>query len=94
MTNQDVPKDKSVRFSIVLTIAKRDRLKEITSRYKVTQPEVIQVLLDRMIEEDIAPTLLKIREDKVKARSMVKNNVLLEKFRKLTPEQLTKLGEI
>lgn len=58
------------------------------------QPEVIQVLLDKMIEEDIAPTLLKIREDKVKARSMVKNNVLLGKFRKLTPEQLTKLGEI
>jgi hypothetical protein len=74
-----------------MTIEQRERLNKVTGKYKVTQPEVIQTLIDHMSEANIAPSLIKIRENKLRVRAEAINNELRAKFNKLTPEQIAML---
>jgi len=84
----------TVRYSILLRIDQRDKLNEVAKRYKVTQPEMVGVLIDTMNEGLLAPHFTKIRHEKEEARAKAKSDPLLKKFKTLTPEQRAKLEEL
>jgi hypothetical protein len=88
MSNQE-----SVRFTVNISVAQRDKLNQIIDDYKVTQPEAISVLVDYLIDNEgkFTETFKRIREEKLALRGKRKSDELLNKFKSLTPEQLAAL---
>lgn len=75
------------RFSIELGDDHRDVLAGTAKTYKVTQGEVIEVLLDRMTHDNgLCAALAAKREEKVAARRPKKD--LMDQLKNLTPAQL------
>lgn len=81
--------DARTRFSIDLNERHRDALAAIAKSYKITQGEVIEVLLDRADttgDHLLGAALMAKRTSKVARRAPKKE--LYKQFKNLTPEQL------
>lgn len=74
-----------VRFSIDMPADYQAKLAELAKRFKITQGEAVQVMLDQIRLLPEAPFVAK-REEKVAARQPRKD--LYKKLKSLSPEQL------
>lgn len=77
------------RFTVVCDEQHQDALAVLAKRYKITQGEVIEVMLDHMNEEDFAAHFEARRNEKVAARKS--KSALMERLSGLSAEQVQKL---
>jgi len=85
-TEQPEGKDRQ-RFSIELGDEHRRQLAGYAKSYKLSQGEVLEVLLDRMtLDNELGVALTARREQKVAARSPKKE--LYQQLKNLTPAQI------
>lgn len=86
----------SKRYNITFEDADHATLTEVSKRFKLSQPEVISILIKTMNVESLTPAFEEARNDKLKERSAavaVKRGVI-GKFKDLTPEQLAAIEAI
>lgn len=75
------------RFSIDLNEPQRAALNALAKEHKITQGEVVEVLLDRaVLDNGLSAALTARREAKVARRAPKKE--LYKQFKNLTPDQL------
>jgi hypothetical protein len=86
-------KDLPYRFTVVASKEHKDKLDVIAKKYRITQGEAVEVMVDGINVEDFAPLFQAKREAKITERTKINEfqRKLLEKVKNLSPEQIEKL---
>lgn len=82
--------DDKLRYTLALSKTAHEKLTAITSHFKVTQAEAIEVLLREADPQALKAQFMAVRNAKVDARAG--RAALRQKLAKLTPEQLVALA--
>lgn len=90
MKKQTTTEDDTLRYTLVLSRIAHERLTTLTGRFRLTQSEVFEVLLEKADLSVLTPKLLAVRDAKLKERA--ERAALRHKLTKLTPEQLAALA--
>lgn len=90
--------------SYEILVATHERIKDITKEFKVTAPELLEVLMERTDWNAMGPHLQAVRAKKEAARAKALENKkaavppeasqIASKLKDLTPEQLAKVKAI
>jgi hypothetical protein len=82
------------RFTIIVTKEHRVKLNKFAKSYKITQGEVVEVLLDYLERnEDLLRSHFEAKRE-VKVDGRGKKSELFDRFKKLTPEQIALLEKL
>ncbi|MEB0029192.1 hypothetical protein QN372_00365 [Undibacterium sp. RTI2.1] len=86
----------TTRYTIIMTKDKQERLAGIAKEFKISQQEVLEVLIDHIgndnVMADLAPKFFAVRENKVSQREQRKTS--FAKLRKLSPEQIALIEQM
>lgn len=82
-----------VRQMFIMTEATKERLKQVAKRFSLTQGEVLEVLIDHIDEDALAPVLQEKRALKIADRDSAKA-AIIKKIRKMSPKQLAVIEQI
>lgn len=82
-----------IRCIFTINTIHKAKIDSLAKTYKITQGEVIEVLLDRVSVTEKDDDFIAKREGKINSRSkhLETEKALLEKIKSLTPEQIAKL---
>jgi len=78
--------DQTARFTITTSKPHQRNLAELAKKYKISQGEVVEVMLDNADMNEMDTYFTRRREEKVDMRGGV-DKALLAKLKSLTPEQ-------
>jgi hypothetical protein len=81
--------DDDCRYTMNISRGARDRLNELAGQFKITQGEVVEVLLARCDTSAHADAFKKARQDKLAVRAQKRAE--LAELRKLPPDKLHQL---
>jgi hypothetical protein len=77
--------DTTKRYTVILDKAAQGRLSTIAKQFKISQGQVLEVLIDKADLKALTPELNARREAKTSTRTT--KSALIEKLATLTPEQ-------
>ena len=78
-----------VRYTVILAPAKRDRFKEIAAEQGLTQPELLEAMIDSFDAARSAPAI-----DAIKARKGASVSKIAKKLKDLSPEKLAEIEKL
>lgn len=78
-----------VRYTVILTPAKRDKFKEIASAQGLTQPELLEAMIDSFDPKHSASAI-----EAIKARKGTSASKIAKKLKDLSPEKLAEIEKL
>ncbi len=82
----------SIRHSLLLSLASRNKLNRLTEKFHLNQAEVIQTILENMDDDLYAEEFTAVRAAKLSKRNG--KTAILAKLKNLTTEQLQALAKL
>jgi hypothetical protein len=83
-----------VRYTMIIPKTSKEKLEEIAKSYKITQGEVVEVLIDQAESEgsaSLGAAFIAKKSSKVKVKSSKRG--IIEEMKGLTPAQLAQVQE-
>lgn len=93
MTNPVTEEKTTDRYTVVLPVQYKEKITTLAKQHKISQGEVLEVLLDKMEPDMLGHHFDAKREAKVahRAENSTVRKQLLTKIKNLPPEELAKL---
>lgn len=81
-----------IRHMVILKVESKEKLKDVSKMFHLTQGELVDALIERADVEELASYLKNKRADVIKVRA--KKSDLAKQIKNLSPEQLSAIEAI